>query len=84
MTVLALAYMAAVGTWQIVATDFARFEAALIQRIADSVTFGTSAMLLAALCNKPTLVAFGDTRPFLFFAGMTGFIYAVVVARPKR
>ena len=83
MTVLALVYLAIVGTWQIVATNFAKFEAALIQRVADSVTFGTSAMLLAALCNKPTLIAFGDTRPFLFFAGLTGFIYAVVVARLK-
>jgi len=84
MAVLALGYMAVVGIWQVLATDFAKLETLLIQRITDSVTFCTSAMLLSALCNKATLAAFGDTRPFLFFAGMMGFIYAIVVLRPKR
>ena len=84
MTLLAFAYMAIVCVWQVKVTDWARFETLLIQRITDSVTFCGSAMLLIALCNKDTLTAFGNTKPFLFFAGIVGFIYSLVVIRPKR
>jgi hypothetical protein len=83
MAVLALAYMAVAAVLQIYYTSWLVFERRVFARAIDSVTFAGSVVLLLALMEQSLLVALGNTKPFLFIAGVCGVVYTVFALRPR-
>jgi hypothetical protein len=55
-----------------------------ISRVYDALTFSTSIILILGLMIPGLLTALGSVKPFLFLAGVTGFVYAVMACAPKK
>jgi hypothetical protein len=83
MAILTAAYVLLAIVLQLRIAGWAVLERQILQRIFDSMTFSTSMVLLIGLAHRPVLDAFGDTKPFLFFAGVLGVFYSVFALRPR-
>jgi hypothetical protein len=82
MAVLAIIHIVIASILQVRATDLDTLEQQVLRRIFESVVFATSVTLLVGLMNEQVLRALGDTRPFLFVAGLAGLVYTVFALRP--
>ena len=78
MAVLTAAYIAAACF-----VHWHTLDKRLHQCISDSIMFSTSFLLLLGLMHKQTLVALGNTKSFLFFAGIIGVITTLYALRPR-
>jgi hypothetical protein len=84
MAVLAILYVIVAAVVQVRATDWDTFERQILRRIFESVAFCTSTMVLIGLMDAQVLKVIGDTKPFLFIAGLAGFFYSIFALRPRK
>lgn len=84
LAVVTLVHLGVATSIQVFSYDWASFEAQLINRIFDAITFASSLTLLLALMDKELFRALGDTKPFLFTGGMLGFLFSAFALRPRK
>jgi len=82
-SVLALAYMSVSALIYVCAGQWQNFERHIFARAFDSLTFCTSVLLLLGLMDEPLLKALGNTKIYLFAAGLLGFLYSIHSLRPR-
>jgi formate/nitrite transporter FocA (FNT family) len=82
MALLAIIHIAIATIVQISASDWATLERQILRRIFEGVVFSTSMILLVGLMDAQVLTALGDTKPFLFVAGLAGLVYSAFALRP--
>jgi hypothetical protein len=84
LAALAIPYVLVAAVVQIRATDLDTLERELLRKIFEAVVFATSTMVLIGLMDAQVLKLIGDTKPFLFIAGIAGFFYSIFALRPRK
>jgi hypothetical protein len=85
MTLATGLYLLVANLIQLKHTDWETVQKHGTSRVFDALTFSTSIVLIMGLIIPGFLTALGSVKPFLFLAGFSGLVYAILACVvPKK